>query len=94
MKKLISIVIAVALVVPVAPVLYVLVGGGIVGGAACTILGVITVLAVQRLINGAMEGYQWYKARNVKVTDPSPLSAPEYTTYESDWTKITKDDRI
>lgn len=60
-RNTITMLLGLLLVVPVAPVLYTLVGGGLVGLVACFLLGVVASAAMRRAVNGVVEGYNWTK---------------------------------
>lgn len=85
---------SVAMVIPLAPVVYAVVGGGVLGSLACFALGTVTYWAVRTVLNRAVELYDWFKHRNVYVEPPKPLPVPTATTYELDWTKINEGDRL
>lgn len=93
-RNTISMLLAILLVIPIAPVLYALLGGGLVGSVACLLLGVVTAACMIRAVNGTVEVYNWIKHRNVHIEEPKPMPVPQHTAYEIDWTKITKDDRL
>lgn len=63
LKWLLIACISVALVWPIWPILYVLLGGGFIGGAAVIILGWTTNWAVSNVVNGIIDGYHWTKSR-------------------------------
>jgi hypothetical protein len=63
LKWLLVACISVALVWPVWPILYVLLGGGFIGGAAVIILGTATNWAVGTVIDSTIEFYRWTKSR-------------------------------
>jgi hypothetical protein len=52
---------SVALVIPLVPVLYALVGGGVVGTVACMVLGAVTYWAVSHVLASSVEFYRWTK---------------------------------
>ena len=85
--------IGVALVVPLAPVLYALVGGGTVGGVACLALGTVTYWAVSTALNRVIELYKWVRDRNEPVED-TRLRVPQETVYLIDWTPTRKDGKL
>jgi len=93
-RNTISMLLAILLVIPLAPVVYALLGGGLAGSVACILLGVVTAASTTVAVNSVVSLYNWIKYRNVHVESPKPLSVPQHTAYELDWTKITKGDNM
>lgn len=93
-RNTITMVLGLLLAVPLAPFLYALLGGGVVGGAACLLLGIVASAASRRAVNGVVEGYNWYKYRDVYIEEPAPMRVPKHTAYEIDWTNINKGDKL
>jgi hypothetical protein len=59
LKWLLVACISVALVWPIWPILYAVLGGGYIGGAAVIILGWTTNWAVSNVVNGIIDWYRW-----------------------------------
>jgi len=54
---------SVVLAVTIAPVLYALLGGGLLGGLACMLLGMTTYWACETTLNNAVALYRWHRDR-------------------------------
>ena len=78
-RNTITMLLGLLLAIPVAPVLYALVGGGLTGFVACFLLGMVASAAMRRAVNGVVEGYNWVRYRNA---------------YENDWTTADKSGKL
>lgn len=61
-RNIITMLLGLLLAIPVAPVLYVFMGGGLMGFVACFLLGIVASAAMRRAVNGVVEGYNWTTA--------------------------------
>lgn len=93
-RNTISMLAALVLAAPIAPVLYTVMGGGLVGGMACILLGFVASAAMRRAVNGVIEFRDWIKYRDVHVEEPPPMRMPKHTAYELDWTTTNKGDKL
>jgi hypothetical protein len=72
-----------AIVIPLAPVVYAVLGGGLVGGVACLLLGMVTYWAVEKVLNTAIEAYRWHREMSRPTKD-----------IRTDWTTKDKSGKL